>query len=519
VTLTIDGRPVTVPEGATVLDAARLAGIDIPTLCHLPGKPAQTSCLVCVVRIDGGARLRPACATRVAEGMRVESNAAEVRAARRTALELLLGHHLGDCLAPCEIICPVRYDVPLMLRQVQAGRLDLAIATIKEGSALPATFGRICPHFCERGCRRANADGAVSIQAVERAVADADLASATPYLPPCRPATDKRVTVVGAGPAGLSAAYHLSRFGHACTLIDENDRAGGQLRRAVAEGLLPVEVLDAEISSIMRLGLTFRPGTRLGCDVTLEQLRSESDAVLIAVGVIDADRARDLGLEFAEHGLAVTAGTFRTAIPGVFAAGNAVSPVQQAVRAAGAGGEAVSAIDAALTGATAAGHHHVWSIHAGKLPPDQLAPWLAGASPDARREAGPAGLDQDAARAEAARCLRCACASRDACQLRRYAADYGAGPHRFRGELPPLAIDQSNPLVDFEPGKCILCGLCVLVAAEHGERLGLGFIGRGFRVQVAAPFHADLRAGLALAARACAEVCPTGAIVLKEPHP
>ncbi|MFW6158827.1 MAG: 2Fe-2S iron-sulfur cluster-binding protein [Planctomycetota bacterium] len=158
--LTIDGRDVDVPAGATVLDAARRLGIDIPTLCHLDGHPPQTSCMVCLVKVDGGERLRPSCATVVEDGMRVESETAEVHAARRTALELLLGDHLGDCVAPCSAACPAHLNIPLMIRRVRAGRAAAAGAM--------ARLCLDCPGRCEKACRRGVKDQPVSIRDLVR---------------------------------------------------------------------------------------------------------------------------------------------------------------------------------------------------------------------------------------------------------------------------------------------------------------------------------------------------------------
>ena len=161
--LIIDQREVEVPEGATVLDAARKLGIDIPALCFHEGCNPSTSCLACLVRIGGEERLVPSCATAAAEGMQVESETEAVRQARRTALELLLSDHLGDCMAPCQLGCPAQMDIPTMLRQIAAGQLREAIATVKRDIALPAVLGRICPAPCEKVCRRGDLDAAVSI--------------------------------------------------------------------------------------------------------------------------------------------------------------------------------------------------------------------------------------------------------------------------------------------------------------------------------------------------------------------
>jgi len=162
--LTIDDRAVEVPEEATILDAARKLGIDIPTLCFLEGRAPQTSCMVCLVKVDGGERLLPACATKVRDGMRVESEAAEVRQARRMALELLLGDHLGDCIAPCHAVCPAHINIPRMIRQIASGRAREAGVT-----AAPC---RDCAAPCEKACRRAVKDNAVSIRLLVRYAAE-----------------------------------------------------------------------------------------------------------------------------------------------------------------------------------------------------------------------------------------------------------------------------------------------------------------------------------------------------------
>ena len=204
--LTIDNREVEVPGGATILDAAEKLGIDIPTMCFMKGCQPSTSCMVCVVKVEGRAVLLPACGTLAEEGMRVVSDCEEVHEARKTALELLLSDHVGDCLGPCHVICPAEMNIPLMIRQIAAGQMRDAIETVKNDIALPAVLGRICPKPCERGCRRAAIDDAVSICLLKRYVADVDLESAKPYSPVCESKQNKRVAVIGAGPAGLAAA-------------------------------------------------------------------------------------------------------------------------------------------------------------------------------------------------------------------------------------------------------------------------------------------------------------------------
>ena len=191
--LTIDQREVEVPSGATILDAARKLGIDIPALCFLEGCEPSTSCLCCLVKVNGKGRLVPSCATLAEEGAKVESETPEIRSARRKSLELLLSDHLGDCVAPCYLACPAEMDIPQMLRQISSGDMRGAIATVKRDIALPAVLGRICPAPCEKICRRHALDAAVAICVLKRYVADVDLASGDPYMPPCLPASGKKV--------------------------------------------------------------------------------------------------------------------------------------------------------------------------------------------------------------------------------------------------------------------------------------------------------------------------------------
>ena len=116
-TLTIDGRPVSVPPGTTLLGAARELGIAIPTLCQVEGFEPSASCFLCAVKIEGRPNLWPSCATPATPGMVVTTNSEEVRAARKTALELLLSDHAGECVGPCRTGCPAGLDIPNFRRR------------------------------------------------------------------------------------------------------------------------------------------------------------------------------------------------------------------------------------------------------------------------------------------------------------------------------------------------------------------------------------------------------------------
>ena len=520
--LTIDNQPIEVAPGATVLDAARALGIDIPTLCYLPGKPAETSCFLCMVRVSGMARLVPSCATIATEGMVVQSETEEVRNARRTAIELLLSDHLGDCIGPCQGVCPAHLDTPTMMRQIAAGRFREALITVKDSIALPAVLGRICPELCEKGCKRAAADGPLSVCLLKRYVADVDLASGNPYLPPREAATGKRVAIVGAGPAGLAAAYYLLQSGHACMLFDDHEEPGGMLRYAVPEEELPRDVLNAEIGIVRQMGAEFQGSTRVGRHVSLDELRSGFDAVLVAVGEVKPESAPDARLAFARQGIRIDRSTMQSNLPAVFVAGSAILPSHHAVRAVADGKAAAQAIDRFLRDGSPRRDAKEWSFHVGKLDAADVQPLIRLASSAGRispSHGRSAGYTEDEARREASRCLHCDCGKADSCKLRRYAQAYEANPTRYRGERRAYEIDDSNPLVVFEPGKCVACGICVRVAAEYREELGLTFVGRGFTVRTGAPLGENLASALRKAARACAEACPTGALILREQDP
>jgi ferredoxin len=475
-TLRIDGRPVTVPDGATVLDAAREAGVAIPTLCHLEGHEPPSSCLLCLVRVNGSERLVPSCATRAEEGMEVASEEEAVRDARRTALELLLGDHLGECLAPCHRICPLDLDVPRMIRQVQVGDLETAIADVRAAVPFPGVLGRVCPAKCEVGCRRRAADETISIRSLERHVADRDRESGEPYTPPCAEGTGKRVAVVGAGPAGLAAAYFLRLAGHAVTLFEKQEKLGGRLRHGFGDAL-PADVLEADVAVLERLGVE----VRCGVEVTDAARLEEHDAVVVAAA----------GLE----------------IEGAIPAGDAIRVLDDPARAMASGRDAAAAASDVLAGREPRKRARAFSTTVGRLTDPEMELYLRDAAPGAARE--------DPVE-ESARCLRCDCRGTPTCLLKRYAEELGASATRYQPKRRLFTQRSDHPEVIYESGKCISCGICVILTREAGEELGLTFVGRGFDVRVDVPFDAPLGEALRKVAREVVERCPTGALEFRD---
>ncbi|MCA9151890.1 MAG: (2Fe-2S)-binding protein, partial [Planctomycetales bacterium] len=429
VRISIDNVEVEVDANASVLDAARKLGIDVPAMCHLAEHRPNTSCMCCLVRVDGAAGFVPSCATRVREGMQVESESREVHALRRTGIELLLADHAGDCHAPCQNTCPAKMDIPNMLRLVADGNYSAALATVKRDIALPAILGRVCPEICEQACRRGQHDSPAAICQIKRFVADRDLNSEHPYQPVLLPDSGKHVAVIGSGPTGLTAIYHLRQAGHRCTLFDAADEAGGRLKYEFSAEL-PLDVLWAEANAIFSLGVDLRFGTTItsaGARDTksLNSLVTEFDAVLLATGNEAADWSA-AGVTMTKSGVRVDAATRMTSRDGVFAAGNAVRPYKLAVQSVAEGKLAAECIDCWLRNVAPPDRRKTYETRLARLTKQEVCDFCEGSLPTARVERSLLTRDDSeaAARSEAERCLECDCRALANCLLHHYAAQY-----------------------------------------------------------------------------------------------
>ena len=170
------------------------------------------------------------------------------------------------------------------------GRFEEALGVIKEDNPLPGICGRVCDHPCESACRRSELDEAVAICDVKRFLSDyppgreAGLPGKTAGVGPAKPRRDERVAIVGSGPAGLTAAHYLAKEGFRPTIFEALPEPGGMLRWGIPSYRLPRRILDAEIQDILDLGVELRCNTRVGQDVSLGNLQTDFDAVLLAVG-------------------------------------------------------------------------------------------------------------------------------------------------------------------------------------------------------------------------------------------
>ena len=187
-----------------------------------------------------------------------------------------------DLLPPCNNACPAGEDVQAWLALAEAGRYRAAWETLVADNPLPATHGRVCYHPCESACNRGELDAAVSIHAVERFLGDRAVAEGWP-LPLGAPASGKRVLVVGAGPCGLAAAYHLTRLGHAVEIHEAGPVAGGMLHFGIPAYRLPRAELAAEVARIERLGARILLDRKVA-DLAAVREAGGFDAVLVAIG-------------------------------------------------------------------------------------------------------------------------------------------------------------------------------------------------------------------------------------------
>lgn len=299
---TINGKEVSAQPGETILKVAERNGIEIPTLCFNQKISKTTSCFVCVVKDLKTGKFLPSCSACPAPGQNIDASSEEVRDMRRTALGLLLSEHTGDCEAPCTMACPAHASVEEYVRAGRNGDFLESLKIIKQRIPLPMSIGRVCPRFCEQDCRRNVSGGKpVAINDVKRIAADMYYDT---YMEDTKPLNGKKVAIIGAGPAGLSAAYFLRLEGVASVLFEAMPEAGGMLRYGIPEFRLPKATLRRELAHFEKMGgIEIKCNMKLERDFTLEQLQKDYDAVILAVGSWSSSSMRIEGEENACQGI------------------------------------------------------------------------------------------------------------------------------------------------------------------------------------------------------------------------
>ena len=203
--------------------------------------------------------------------------------------------------APCRVACPANLNVQGYVAMVKMGKYREAVEIIMQDLPFPGILGRICPHRCEKSCRRLELDEAISIRELKRVAADHVDLSDIPV--PEITSRNEKVAIIGSGPAGLTAAYFLALDGYQVSVYESMPEAGGMMRYGIPEHRLPRTVLDAEIENLKRYGIQINTHTVIGRDITIEELREHgASAIFLAIGAWKGLKLRIPGEE-TSHGV------------------------------------------------------------------------------------------------------------------------------------------------------------------------------------------------------------------------
>lgn len=200
----------------------------------------------------------------------------------------------ADHLPPCNQACPAGENIQAWLYHAEEGAYEQAWQQLMRDNPMPAIHGRVCYHPCESACNRGHLDEAVSIHAVERFLGDQAIAQG--WRVACAPRTGKHVLVIGAGPGGLSTAYHLARMGHQVTIYEAGAQAGGMMRYGIPKYRLPREIVDAEVARIQSMGVTIKLNSRVD-DLEATMAEGRFDGAFLALGAHLARRIEIPGFD------------------------------------------------------------------------------------------------------------------------------------------------------------------------------------------------------------------------------
>ena len=203
--------------------------------------------------------------------------------------------------APCQDKCPSHIDIPAYIEAIKDRRFDESLSIIRESMPLPAICGRVCPHPCETACRRANVDSPINIMVLKRTASDYEWQHNHQPLMQPKAKKDKTIAIVGAGPAGLAAAYYLALEGYPCTIYEALPEGfgGGMIAVGIPAYRMPRHILQRDIDIICSMGVEIIYDTRVGKDISLMELKDKFDAVLLAPG---AHKSKPMGVEGEDAG-------------------------------------------------------------------------------------------------------------------------------------------------------------------------------------------------------------------------
>ena len=564
----IDGKEVTAIPGEAILRAAQRAGFNVPTLCDDEKLAPAAACRMCLVEIEGYHRPMPSCHLPVEPGMKITQASESLFKLRKQNLEYILSDHNAYCMPPCQISCPTHIDIPGYLELMAKGQHVEAARLVKEVLPFPYMLGLVCPKPCQEVCRRGLVEEEIAICQCHgytgEMVMEMDKAP-TPF--PQLPATGKRVAVVGAGPAGMTAAYYAALKGHAVTVFDMMEKQGGIARYGIPEYRLPKVKLDKELNSVWQLRDTeFKGGMMLGRDFSIDDLFTQGyDAVFLGIGAWRSNELRIPGedlpgvieainyLRMNAEGNPVPVGKGQKVV--VLGGGFTTFDCARTSRRLGAEVTVVYRRSRKEMGAVTV----IQCIAQGKLAAKAIDRYLAGddmarvAEEIAAEEAVPElidivpykpeepqvrmpmlpftervqsfqlienGYDKAAAEKEAARCLQCVCPDVGRCHLQRLSLEHGLTDNRFHRAEPvdyhDYEYDFSHDFILRDLNKCINCTQCVRICRDVIGANCYGLMGGGYDSIVTTPWNVSLKYTDCVSCGACAETCPTGALMMRE---
>src|SRR5436309_600410 len=563
-TIWIDGKEVTAIPGEAILRAAQRAGFEVPTLCDDEKLAPAAACRMCLVEIEGYHRPMPSCHLPVEAGMKITQASDSLFKLRKQNLEYILSDHNAYCMPPCQVSCPTHIDIPGYLELMSKGQHVEAARLVKEVLPFPYMLGlELGRHFsiddlCTQGYD-AIFLGLGAWKSNELRVPGEELPGvieAINYLRmnsegnPVPVGKGQKVVVLGGGFTTFDCARTSRRLGADVTVVYRRSRKEmgahySEVDDAEHEGIrleffaAPVRIVEknGRVGGVefqrMALGEPDASGRRRPVPIEGANFVIECDTAIPAIGQVpNLDFIeREQGIQKSRRETFVTNGALMTDRPGVFAGGDAQMGARTVIECVAQGKLAAKAMDRYLAGDDMA--HVAEDIAEEERVPEliDIVPYKP-EEPQVRMPMLPFkerelsfqlienGYDKNAAEKEAARCLQCVCPDVGRCHLQRLSLEHGLTDNRFHRAEPvdyhDYEYDFSHDFILRDLNKCINCTQCVRICRDVIGANCYGLMGGGYDSIVTTPWNVSLKYTDCVSCGACAETCPTGALMMRE---
>ena len=370
--------------------------------------------------------------------------------------------------APCRAACPAHVSVQGFIALMGEGKHKEALRLFKQDNPFPSVCARLCHHPCEKACTRKDVEQPLAIRHLHRYIGDLDLQSDAPYVPEISASRTEKVAIVGAGPAGLTAAYYLAQKGYQVTVFEQRAVKGGRMAAGVPEHLLPKDILAKEIGIIEQMGVDIKTDVTFGKDVTSESLQKDGcQALFLATGrpgdhtsgMLSKEEMQRVGLTGKGH-LDIDPLTLQSRAEWIFAGGEAVQGPKTVIEAIASGKQAAESIDRFLNGKSLdEGREKIWdSVRpdiSGKHKVEREDPPRQSVKDESGKERKViSGFTEEQVQREVKRCLECGVCSEcyqcvDACMPK--AIDHDMQPETLEIEVGSIVVATGFDLMDPTP--------------------------------------------------------------------